>query len=253
MKKLVVSLLLALSLVIPLLGTPGKALALTPAVDLDVTFNSKYVWRGMLLVDDWVVQPSLNLGLGGFTFNLWGNYEPTDQTGHEKEFTELDLTLEYAFEAGKFSFPVGVIHYLFPNTSALATTELYAGVAYDWLISPSLTVYHDLDQAAGGTYLNLAAAYSYQVPGLPSGVSLGVELSASLAYATSDYLQAYFGVDKAAWSDWSLGLALPLGVLDGRLTFTPAVSYSDLVDSELRDTTPDHGNLVFGLSATMSF
>ncbi len=253
MKKLVVSLLVALALMVPMLGAPGKALAITPKVDFDVTFNSKYVWRGMLLVDDWVAQPSVNVGVGNFALNVWGNYELTDETGHDKKFTEIDLTASYTFELGKFSIPVGVIHYVFPNTEFNATTEVFAGVSYDWIVSPSVTIYHDLDQAAGGNYVNLAASYSYSIPGLPKDMSMSLDLGAGVSYATSDYNNFYYGVDEAAWTDWSAKLALPIGFMDGMFTVTPGVSYTALVDSKIKDTTENDSNTFFGVSLTMSF
>jgi hypothetical protein len=253
MKKLVVTLLAALSLMVPMLGSPVKALAVTPTVDFDLTFNSKYVWRGMLLVDDWVAQPSVNVGVGSFTFNVWGNYELTDETEHDKKFTEIDLTLDYTFTIGDFSIPVGLIHYAFPNTEFNATTEVYAGVSYDWIVSPSVTIYQDLDQAAGGSYINLAASYSYAVPGLPKDMSMSVDLGAGISYATSDYNTFYFGVDESAWTDWSASLGVPIGFKGGMFTVTPAVTYTALVDSKIKDTTEDDSNTFFGVSLTMSF
>jgi hypothetical protein len=253
MKKLVVSLLAALFFMVPMLGTPGKALAITPKVDFDLTLNSKYVWRGMLLVDDWVAQPSVNVGVGNFALNVWGNYELTDETDHEKKFTEIDLTASYTFELGKFSIPVGVIHYLFPNTEFNATTEVFAGVSYDWIISPSVTIYHDLDQAAGGNYVNLAASYSYSIPSLPKGMSMSLDLGAGVSYATSDYNNFYYGVDEGAWTDWSAKLAVPIGFKDGLFTVTPAVTYTALLDSKIKDTTENDSNTFFGVSFTLSF
>ena len=103
-----------------------------------------------------MLQPSANISKGGFTFNVWGNYELTDVNDYgpphgdgKNKFTEIDLTAEYAFSWENFSFPVGIIHYLFPNTSAEATTEIYAGASYDWVVTPSLTVYQDIDEAHG--------------------------------------------------------------------------------------------------------
>ncbi len=253
MKKLVVSFLVALSLMVPMLGSPSKALAVTPTVDFDLTFNSKYVWRGMLLVDDWVAQPSVNVGIGNFSFNVWGNYELTDETGHDKKFTEIDLTLDYTFELGKFSIPVGLIHYMFPSTEFDPTTELYAGVSYDWIVSPSMTIYQDMDAAAGGTYINFAAGYSYAVPSLPKGMSMSIDLGAGVSYATGDYNDFYYGVDESAWTDWSASLGIPIGFKDGMFTITPAVTYTAGVDSKIKDTTEDDSNTFFGVSFTMSF
>ena len=60
MRKLFISLLLAMSL-----AAPANA-GITPAVDLEAALNGKYVWRGVVVVDDWVVQPSLSAGWAAF-------------------------------------------------------------------------------------------------------------------------------------------------------------------------------------------
>ncbi len=252
MKKLVVSILLALMVAVGV-AAPGQALAGDGwAVDFDATMNSKYVWRGMLITDDWVIQPSVNVAKGGFSFNWWGNFEPTDETGHQKQFTEMDLTAQYAFSVDKFSIPVGVIHYAFPNTDANATTELFAGVSYDWIITPSITVYHDI-QEAHGIYVQGAASYSLDLPSPAKGVSWGLDLGAGIGYATSDYNSFYFGVDQGAWTDWYASLAVPFSFMDGRLSVSPHVTYTSLVDSQIKDTTENDSNTYFGVSVTLSF
>jgi len=252
MRKLVVTLVAVMALVGAVAMAPAPAKAEGWAVDFDSTFNSKYVWRGALLVDDWVIQPSVNVAKGGFSFNVWGNYEPTDETGHQKQFTEIDLTAEYAFALGDFSIPVGVIHYMFPNTEYKATTEIYTGVSYDWIISPSATIYADMDQASGGLYLLLEASYSHELP-VSKEVGVSVDLGAGVAYANEDYLDFYYGVDDSGWSDAYVSLAVPISVMDGKITFTPAVTYTALIDSDLKDSVEDDSNTYFGLSVTFSF
>ena len=254
--------ILALTLILAFsLGVFGPARAEEKTkwkADFDLTFNTKYVWRGILLVDDPVLQPSANFNYGGFTFNVWGNFETTDVNDYgephgsgKNKFTEIDLTAEYAFTLGDFSIPVGVIHYLFPNTGVDATTELYAGVSYDWIVSPSLTFYQDVDEAHG-QYILAGLDFSHDFPAFNKLVSAGIGLSAGVAYASSDYNEFYFGVDEAAFSDWNIGLTLPVAI--GKyLTVTPAVTYTALIDSKLKDTTENDSNTYFGVSFTVSF
>lgn len=253
MKKLsvmLVSLALSLGLILP--AAPAGAAEQKWEVEAELASNSKYVWRGMNLVDDWVIQPSLTISRGGFSANLWANYEPTDETGHQKKITEVDLSAQYTFDIGGFSIPLGLIHYLFPNTSAPATTEVFAGVSYEWLVTPSLTIYHDLDQAHG-QYLALGLDYAYQLPLGLKQASLGLELGAGVGYASSDYNQFYFGVDRAAWSDWYLGLSLPVGLLDHKFTLTPRLTYTALIDDDLKETTGQDSNTFVGLSLAYAF
>ncbi len=251
MKKLIVT-LMTLVLVLVLGWAPARAAEAKWEVEAELAFNSKYVWRGMNLVDDWVIQPSLTISRGGFSANFWANYEPTDETGHQHKMTEVDLTAQYTFEIGDFSIPLGLIHYLFPNTTAPATTEVFAGVSYDWLVTPSLTIYHDLDQAHG-QYLSLGLDYAYQIPLGLKQATLGLEMGAGVGYASSDYNRFYYGVDEAAWSDWYASLALPLGLLGDKLTLTPRVTYTALIDDELKATTTKDSNTFFGLSVSYAF
>jgi hypothetical protein len=206
----------------------------------------------MLLVDDWVVQPALNVSRGGFTANVWGNYEPTDETGHQNKFTEIDLTAEYAFELDKFTIQTGVIHYAFPNTEAPDTTEIYAGLGYDWIVSPQLTVYYDMDEAHG-FYVNLGAGYSLELPPESDAASVSLELAAGVGYSTSDYNRFYYGVDESAWSDWSVSLGLPVSLFKGVFTITPSATYTALIDNKLKDTTEKDGNFYFGLLFSLAF
>lgn len=252
MKKLVICITLALMLAMSAIAPSQAKAADGWAVDFDLTVNSKYVWRGMLLVDDMVLQPSVNVSKGGFTFNWWGNFEPTDENDHQKQFTEMDLTAEYAFSLGDFTIPVGVIYYAFPNTEFNATTEIYAGVSYDWIITPSLTVYHDI-QEAHGIYALLTADYSYELPTIAEKVGWGIDLGVGIGYASSDYNASYYNVDSGGWTDWYATLAVPFSFMDGTIAVTPHVTYTALVDSDIKNTTEDDTNTYFGVSFTLSF
>ena len=223
------------------------------AVDFDLTYNGKYVWRGLRAVDDPVLQPSMNIAKYGLTLNIWGNYNLTDVNGDDqkRKFTELDFTADYTFTLGKFSFPVGVIHYIFPNTSANPTTEIYAGVSYDWIITPKLVIYKDV-QDAHGVYGNLSLGFKHDLPSLSKDFSLGVKAGASLGYGNADYNKYYFGVDEAHFTDLSATVGLPIG-LGKYFTLTPAVTYSRLVDSAIKDSRTYSDSTFAGLSLSVSF
>lgn len=47
-------------------------------IEAELTVASKYVWRGLNLVNDWVVQPGLTVSRGPISVGLWGNFEPTN-------------------------------------------------------------------------------------------------------------------------------------------------------------------------------
>jgi len=257
MRKLAICLLLALSLALPTAfaaATPAQA-KLTPTVDAEVAFNSKYVWRGLVLVDDWVAQPSVTAGVGGFTFNAWADYNLTDQNGLKNKIDEIDLTLDYTFSLGKFSIPVGVIRYTFPNTSFSDTTEFYVGVSYDWIVTPSVTIYKDV-QEANGIYVLGSLDYSLDLPKLNDmfGWSLGV--GASIAWGNSENNNFYYNsTDKSGFTDYSGYVSVPFTIGE-YFTVTPQVVFTGLVDSDIKDNmkaTQDENNVYFGVVLSASF
>jgi hypothetical protein len=92
MKKLIMTALTGLVLVA--LATP--VLAMGPLdINAGLGLHSKYVWRGMVVTPDMVLQPEVTLGLLGFTAGFWGNIDTNDVNGQDSEFNEIDWTLGY--------------------------------------------------------------------------------------------------------------------------------------------------------------
>lgn len=97
---------------------------------LDVTYNGKYVWRGINTVDGDVLQPSGTLRYGGLSFNVWANMDLDNVNGQSGDFTEIDLTLDYTWSMDFVDLSVGRIYYTFPHSGqAPSTIEIYAGGA----------------------------------------------------------------------------------------------------------------------------
>ncbi|MBU4565212.1 MAG: TorF family putative porin [Desulfarculus sp.] len=256
MKKLALTLILAICMALPMgLASATTAQAkLTPTLDAEVAFNSKYVWRGIVVVDDWVAQPSITAGLGGFSFNVWVDYMLTDENDRRNEIDEIDLTLDYTFELGKFSIPVGVIRYTFPNSDVGDTTELYAGVSYDWIVTPSITIYKDV-QESNGYYILGALDYSLDLPKLNETIGWSLAVGASIGYGSDDNNSFYYGSDKSGFTDYSLYVSLPFGIGE-YVTLTPQVVFTGLVDSDIKDSMEpiqDENNIYFGLVVGASF
>lgn len=208
------------------------------AANTDLPVLSAYVWRGQVLNDEAVFQPALNMTKGGLGLNVWGNFNLTDAASDDPEFSEIDLTLSYGGKVGSVGYGVGVIEYLFPNTtvttdagsSALpGTRELYVSLSLpDLPIVPAVSVYRDVDEA-DGTYASFSAGYCKS---LADKLCLG--LSASIGMADADYDRFYFGVDEAALNDANVGATLSYALLSN-LTVTPGVQYTWLLDGDIKD------------------
>ena len=223
------------------------------SVDLTLPLYSKYLSRGALTVDDPVLQPGMTVAGYGLTFNVWGNYNLTDKIKRKNKFTEVDLTAEYAFEAGDFSFPVGVIHYLFPNMTQPNTTEVYAGVTYTALVTPSLKVYQDVGDVHGQLVaftLNL----NREVTRLHPAVACCLLLTTGVDWGSSDYNKYRYnaGVDGDRFIDASATVGVPFKVKDV-LTITPSYTHVWLLDGAIKDAFGYSDKGFWGLNVTFSF
>ncbi len=211
--------------------SPGQEIGF--AVTADVF--GKYIWRGQDLVDDPVVQPGASVTLGELTASAWGNLETSDINDEEGEFAEFDWTLEYANDMPHLdgaSYAIGVIHYHFP--SAGNTTELYAGLAIDCLLNPSVTLYRDVDEA-DGTYVALGVAHGVLV--LPSEDNpVNLEVGATLGWGDSSYNGAYWGATASTseLNDLVLTIALPLELMGWSVT--PNATYVTLLGGDVRSS-----------------
>jgi hypothetical protein len=227
------------------------------SVGASADFLSKYVWRGQNLVDDWVLQPGAYVGYKGITASFWGNLDLTDENGHQGEFSEIDLTLDYSGKVpgtDLVSYSLGVINYDFPVSGGSDDTwEIYWGFGLDVLASPSLTVYHDVDEVKG-TYVSFGLGHSFEnLIKLDLGVGLGLDLSASIGWGSASYNKSYWGPDKSALNDLVLSAAFPLEVAG--FTITPSVNYVTLMSDDIRspNTYGKNDMWVAGVSLSKEF
>lgn len=222
----------------------------------DAALVSKYIWRGQRLTNDWSLQPSATMGIGEFSFNVWGTIDltavnegdalflsenplapPGDHSGLKGKFTEVDYTFSFAHSFEEVSIDVGTIFYTFPERSAslATTTELYGSVSFDSVpLAPSATLYVDVDETgdAGGTgvYFLVGAGHSFA---LDHNVFSGVDFSTSLAFVNGGFGEFYYGPSEAGAHDFNLTISLPIS-LDERWSASAFLSYSALL-GDFRD------------------
>jgi len=215
------------------------------SVGVTADFFSKYVWRGQDLVDDWVLQPGVSVGFGGLTASFWGNLELTDENGHNGEMSEVDLSLDYSGQypgIDILGYSVGMIHYDFPVKGAADDTlEFYAGLSLDVPASPSVTVYYDVDEVKDGTYISFGVGHSFDdVFELGHETPVGMDLSASLGWANSDYNKVYWGTKPngsaigGKMNDLVLSVAFPFELAG--FDVAASLNYVTLVSDDIRET-----------------
>jgi hypothetical protein len=227
----------------------GPAGAAGPVnVNADLSFMSQYAWRGMSLNDDPVFQPSVTLGLGNFSLNVWGNLDFTGYNGTEREFNEIDYTLDYTVDLSSLSLSLGAMYYHYSGLPGFEpTTELYVGLESALPGNPALILYQDVDEGEG-TYAEIGMAQS-----LPVAPFASLEASALLGWGSGVHNRYNYEIAgmRGGLTDFSLNLGLPLGIGE-TLTVAPGASFISVINGDLRKNY-DKSIVVFGLSASASF
>jgi hypothetical protein len=238
-------------------------------VELDVTWVSKYIWRGFDVLDDKAaVQPSVNLDLfgTGFSAMIWASYSTTGGTSSgvpagrvnateydyvikydaslsEGEMCQLDMTANYIYydfideptkAADAQELGVG---FSMPNICAAGFVpryyvgKIWASRSDSWLVSNY-----------GGWVHVLGVGYDMAIPGiLPDTPEQILKLGADVTYN-----DGYAGANSD-WSHATFSIAAPMPV--GAVKVTPALYYQ----SSWEDTVNSEDELYCGLSVAYNF
>jgi hypothetical protein len=214
-----------------ILGSASVGLAAAEfSGDASVGVYNKYIWRGLDLGSDanFLVQPAANLGFGGATIGVWGNYNEAS-----KKVDEIDLTLEYSHDINEqLSARVG--HILYSVVDGADTAEVYAGVTLALPVTIDVDAYYDYDEAkawflTGGVSKTVKLADS-----------LGLNLGATAGYFDFDYLN---NGELSASLDYALSEAFIV---------TPSLLYSAPLSQDAKDAGV-HDAVVTALTVLYTF
>ncbi len=226
------------------------ALALGPLdFDADATVMSKYVWRGMVVTPEAVLQPSLSAEILGIGFGFWGSMDLSDVNGYSGKFNEIDWVASYGLPLPLVDLNFGLIYYDFPNTETKSTAEAFVSGSVNVLLSPTLEIYYDFKEI-DGTYFNANISYPVAL-----GESVNLDLGAALGFGTSAYSKGYFGISKSGATDVNLSASIPFNPIPF-FTITPSATYSTLM-GDVKDATDllggDTEAVFYGISVSFSF
>lgn len=198
---------------------------------------SAFIWRGQEMTrHSVVIQPSVTASYKGFTVNLWGNLDTNPYTtgiqSNSSNFTETDVTLSYTHKFGIVSVGGGYIYYGLHGSAPggadyLDSQELFITLALDTLLSPTLTVYKEIDHY-NQWYATLGISHTFQLH-----EKVGLKLAGQVSYLKSTDAASYPEYDSTAtatlakfnnFHDGLVSVSLPVNVIK-TLTVTPTLSY----------------------------
>lgn len=191
------------------------------SVSIDSSFVNQYVWRGFKLNPSPSVQPALTFGYKGLSISSWSSFGHSSPLGRGQKWDEHDLTIDYTFSlTDKISVSGGWINYHFPaldkekdGVDSTYTNEIYGSIAFDVLLSPSLTVYGDVDQGKG-VYYYFSIGHGFDLPWA------GMTFTPSTGFGVNQKLF----IDVTTVSNWDIGGALDVPVNDN-VTVTAFYTY----------------------------
>jgi len=205
-------------------------------VSATTDYYSKYIWRGIKLDDDPVIQTGLTLSGYGVELTVWSSFDVDPEDAIDSDETDTIITYTHNFndlnlfgqDLDTFSVTVGHIYYDFSG-SGLFSKEAMLAFAYDTFLSPSLTWYHDYSresQGGGkGDYLVLDLSKSFDL-NKDHGITL--DTGGHVGYNKRLFINGEGG-DLG----FKLGLSIPL---TSSLVMAPNINYSipfgDLEDSD---------------------
>lgn len=223
MKK--IALLLGL-MAVTLLPLPGS-------VSGGVDVVSRYVWRGFdLLYDNHpAVQPYLNVGLGesGLSLGVWSSFALAKWSDY-KAANEIDLSLSYDFamsEGWELSAGATLYGYWFAEDFSFrdaTSPELFASLTrIDLPLSPSLSVYYDLNLGSG-LYATLGGSHEWKL-----AEKARLEAGGLIGFNSRQY------IGRTGFSDVVLYVRAPLSL--GRATLVPALNVMVPLMDEVNGST----------------
>jgi hypothetical protein len=230
-------------------------------VGADVGLFSSYVWRGLSLTNKPVLEPavylSIPLGSASITLGGWSNIDigKYDNLANDKaesggssafNFAEFDPYAEVSFTVGKATLTGGVTGYIYPNsatapndfgliTKDFNTVEIYGKGSLDAPLSPSVSIYYDVDKIKGA-YIEAGVSHSF-----PASEKVSVNLGALAGFSAGQGVNdsdptefSNFAGDGLTHVDLSGGLSFSAGAL----SFEPALHLVIDSDEATKVTSP---------------
>jgi hypothetical protein len=221
----------------------------TFAYGAEMDFSSDYVWRGLLLDDGPVWQPSAWISAFGFTFTAWGNVAMTSASGGAGQKSG-GLTLTYERDWEKLRVAAALDAYTGRQSSDIEAdidvrNTMEGSLKLSYPAGPlRIFTTHAFDVLAyRGSYFGEAGLeYERQVT-----KSAEFAISIRSGWASSKFNSVYIGVDKSAFNFAGAEGSLTYS-LGPRLYFQPHIEFSSITARKLSEQLEQANTFNYGLA-----
>jgi len=231
----------------------------------DAGVYNQYIWRGAPQnTNKAAVQGDFGLGAGfgpgELSASVWASNtfaSPAPQFSGQ-DAIEFDWTLDYSGAIGDVGYSLGTIYYTYLRDSTANFDEIYLGLSYDAVISPSVTVYYTVADSSK-TANNLNESGDLWIEAALGTSFRGFDLSAMVSFA-------FYDSDTTRTTDENNGqfddgasvvtLSMSRDFKVGGVTITPSVTGYIPVASKAPDgfryiyNTKSFNEIVFGVNAS---
>lgn len=190
---------------------PASAQDVIPVtLGADLDYRTRYLFAGIPFSTGGVMQATMNVGYGSWTFHAFTNYDFDTE-----EINEGDVWGDYYYQFNdKLGGFVGgaVYNFKFATTGWDRTPEIYGGLVLYVTGTPTLYYARDFDLTTGDhTVLTLTH-------GIPAGTNVTVQATGRIEY-NNGYWR--FDPSRSSFSYADLNVSVPIVV--GKVTITPMV------------------------------
>jgi len=212
-----------------------------------VNLLNSFIDRGQVKSDEPVCQPQLEISRYNFYADFWGNLGLTKRQTGGSDFSEFDVTLGYKAPVKAFELRVGLIDYLYPNTTNSETREVFFAFSYpNPVLTPRVQYFYDFDEV-NGSYLFLALEHQFAFLNQKATLTPGV----SSGWGSAPYNKYNFKVKEDAFDDGNVYASF-----EYKLTDTLQVGFSAfymwLWNGNIRNNAEkmyfDNKHFVFGVN-----
>jgi len=199
---------------------------------MEVDVCSRYIWHGIIIADNMVLQPSAWVTVHDMTFSIWNNHTPTVE---EWRFAgdEVDLTLSYGKDWSWAGAEMGFLYYVYPGEEGSSSTGEFLGRFALSKGPVELSTTHNVDvvRYAGAYFGEAEIAFEHEL-----SQRLYAGLSTSIGWASPKFNQTYVGTSVGAFNVLCVGGSLQFQLSD-RVYLKPHAEMYQTLHSEVAELT----------------